>query len=165
MSGETTQPGTTSTTSWESTSVETSVDFHAEFRSSSGTASSSETYTSDDGTTYGPDGCPVSEAGGTPTMTSYDTNRDGYYEATGTDADGDGYAETISADEDRDGYDDYAISDHDRDGTVDEVVLDTNADGWGDAAITDGAPYGAEGTVAIADTDGDTYADLVVPAV
>jgi hypothetical protein len=53
--------------------------------------------------------------------------------------------------------------DDDRDGAVDEVVLDTDADGWGDAAITDGAPYGAAGTVAVADTDNDGYADLVVP--
>ena len=126
-----------------------------------GTADS--TYTADDGTAWGPDGGLISFPAGTPTMTSFDGDHDGYYETSATDADGDGYAETASADEDRDGYDEFALSDHDRNGAVDEVVLDPDADGWGDAAITDGAPYGAAGTVAVADTDNDGYADLVVP--
>ncbi|MDD7966860.1 hypothetical protein [Actinomycetospora lemnae] len=123
-----------------------------------------DTYTSGDGTTYGADGGLLSFPAGTPSMTSWDGDRDGYYESTATDADGDGYAETASADEDGDGYDEYAVSDHDRDGAVDEVVLDIDADGYGDAAVTDGAAYGEDGPVAVADTDGDTYADIVIPA-
>lgn len=114
-----------------------------------GTADS--TYTAEDGATWGPDGGLISFPTGTPTMTSFDGDHDGYYETS------------ASADEDRDGYDEFALSDHDGNGAVDEVVLDTDADGWGDAAITDGAPYGAAGTVAVADTDNDGYADLVVP--
>jgi hypothetical protein len=123
----------------------------------------SGSYTSTDGATYGADGGLLAFPAGTPSATSFDGDRDGYDESTATDADGDGYAETASADEDRDGHDEYAVSDHDGDGAIDEVVLDTDADGWGDAAITDGAPYGEVGPVAVADTDGDTYADLVVP--
>lgn len=120
-------------------------------------------YTAVDGTTYGPDGGLLFVPAGTPSTTSFDEDHDGYDETSSTDADGDGYAETASADENHDGYDEVALSDHDHDGAVDEVVLDTNADGYGDAAITDGAPYGESGPVAVADTDGDVYADLVIP--
>ena len=68
----------------------------------------------------------------------------------------------MSGSTDADGYDEFAVSDHDRDGAVDEIVLDTNADGWGDAALTDGAPYGESGIAAVADTDLDGYADVVL---
>jgi hypothetical protein len=125
--------------------------------------SGTDTYTAGDGSVYGPDGGLLSVPAGTPSTTSFDEDHDGYYETSSTDADGDGYAETASRDDDHDGYDEVALSDHDHNGAVDEVVVDANADGWGDAAITDGAAYGEHGPVAVADTDGDSYADVVIP--